>query len=82
MDNETILRQFTEIENKVESLLKAFQMLETTNDELRRQIESLNLEIQGRVEAEKKYVKERDLIRLKIDGLLVKLEDIAEKTNN
>ena len=82
MDNETILRQFTEIENKVESLLKAFQMLETTNDELRRQIESLNLEIQGRVEAEKKYVKERDLIRLKIDGLLGKLEDIAEKTNN
>ncbi len=82
MDNEVILRQFTEIENKVESLLRAFQALETTNEELRRQIESLNLELQGRVEAEKKYAKERDLIRLKIDGLLVKLEDIAGKTSS
>ena len=41
-------------------------------------IDSLNAELQGRIEAEKKYEKERDLIRSKIDGLLVKLEDIAE----
>lgn len=78
MDNELILQQFDEIEEKVEKLLKAFQALEATNGDLQHKIESLNAELQGRIEAEKKYAKERDLIRLKIDGLLVKLEDIAE----
>ena len=78
MDNELILRQFDEIEKKVEILLKAFQALEATNGELQNKIESLHEELQGRIEAEKKYAKERDLVRSKIDGLLVKLEDIAE----
>jgi len=78
LDNELILRQFDEIEKKVENLLLAFQALEATNGELQHKIESLNAELQSRIEAEKKYAKERDLIRSKIDGLLVKLEDIAE----
>jgi cell division protein ZapB len=78
LDNELVLRQFDEIEKKVENLLMAFQALEATNGELQHKIESLNAELQSRIEAEKKYAKERDLIRSKIDGLLVKLEDIAE----
>jgi len=78
LDNELILRQFDEIEQKVEKLIKAFQGLEASNRELQLKIDSLNAELQGRIEAEKKYEKERDLIRSKIDGLLVKLEDIAE----
>ena len=78
MDNELILRQFDEIEKKVENLLEAFQALEATNRQLHDKIESLNAELQSRVEAEEKYAKERDLIRSKIDGLLVKLEDIEE----
>jgi len=77
LDNELILRQFDEIEEKVEKLLKAYQALEATNRDLHHKIESLNAELQGRIEAERKYAKERDLIRSKIDGLLVKLEDIA-----
>jgi len=78
LDNELILRQFDEIEKKVENLLEAFQALEATNRQLHEKIESLNAELQSRIEAEEKYAKERDLIRLKIDGLLGKLEDIAE----
>ena len=78
MDNELILRQFDEIEKKVENLLEAFQALEATNRQLHEKIESLNAELQSRIEAEEKYAKEKDLIRLKIDGLLGKLEDIAE----
>lgn len=77
MDNELIFQQFDEIENKVEKLIKALQALEAKNGELQLKIESLNSELQGRIEAEKKYAKERDLIRSKIDGLLVKLEEIA-----
>jgi protein-arginine kinase activator protein McsA len=78
LDNELILRQFDEIEKKVEGLIKVFKTLEATNLELRNKIESLNTALQDRIEAEEKYAKERDLIRSKIDSLLVKLEDIPE----
>lgn len=78
MDNELILQQFDEIEKKVEKLLKASQALEAANSDLKQIVERQNAELQSRMEAEKKYVKERDLIRSKIDGLLVKLENIAK----
>ena len=45
MDNELILRQFDEIEEKVEKLLMAFQALEATNGGLQHKIESLNASI-------------------------------------
>lgn len=78
MDNELILQQFDEIENKVQKLIEVFNELKATNLEQRNKIEGLNAELQDRVEAEKKYVEERDLIRSKIDSLLVKLGDIAD----
>ena len=61
MDNELILRQFDEIEKKVENLLEAFQALEANNRQLHDKVESLNAELQSRIETEEKYAKERDL---------------------
>lgn len=78
MDNELILRQFDEIEKKVEKLLEALKSLETTNRELEERIRQLNTELQGKVEAETKINEERDLIRSKIDNLLTRLDEIAE----
>ncbi|MFC1816328.1 cell division protein ZapB [Thermodesulfobacteriota bacterium] len=78
MDNELILREFDKIEKKVERLIEVLKTLEATNSELRNKIESLNTELQDRVATEKNYAEERDLIRSKIDSLLVKLEDISE----
>ncbi len=78
MDNESILRQFEEIEKKVESLIEVNKSLEATNLELRNKIKRLEEELQGKVEAENNYAEERALIRSKIDSLLVRLEDIAK----
>ncbi len=78
MDNESILRQFEEIEKKVESLIEVNKSLEATNLELRNKIKRLEEELQGKVEAENNYVEERALIRSRIDSLLVRLEDIAK----
>jgi len=78
LDNEFILRQFEEIEKKVESLINVCKSLETTNLELRNQIERLEEELQGKVEAENNYAQEKALIRSKIDSLLGRLGDIAE----
>lgn len=78
MDNEIILRQFEEIEKKVEKLIDVYKSLEATNLELRNKIKRLEEELQGKVDAESKYTQEKNLIRSKIDSLLVRLEDITE----
>jgi cell division septum initiation protein DivIVA len=78
LDNEFILKQFDEIEKKVENLINVCKSFETTNLELRNKVERLEEELQGKVEAENNYAQERALIRSKIDGLLGRLEDMTE----
>lgn len=78
MDNEIILRQFEEIEQKVGKLIDVCKSLEATNLGLGNKIKMLEEELQGKVEVENNYQEEKALIRSKIDGLLAKLEDITE----
>ena len=78
MDNEIILRQFEEIEQKVGKLIDVCKSLEATNLEFVNKIRMLEEELQGKVEVENNYQEEKALIRSKIDGLLAKLEDITE----
>ena len=78
MGNEQILQQFDEIEKKVEKLIAAKNALEEANAELRNENQRLTDELRGKIEAEKSYHEERDLIRSKIDNLLVRLEEMAE----
>lgn len=77
MDNEYILRQFEEIEKKVEKLVDAYKSLEASNLELTNKIKRLKEELQNKVEAENNYAEEKALIRSKIDSLLIRLEDIT-----
>ncbi len=77
MDNEYILRQFEEIEKKVEKLVDAYKSLEASNLELTNKIKRLKEEVQSKVEAENNYAEEKALIRSKIDSLLIRLEDIT-----
>lgn len=79
MDNELILRQFEEIEEKVESLIEVCKSYEVTNSELGNKIEGLEEELQGKVEKENSYTEEKALIRSKIDSLLARLEDITKQ---
>jgi hypothetical protein len=78
LDNEFILRQFEEIEKKVEKLIDIKKSLEAENLESINKIKRLEEELQGKVDAETNYTKEKALIRSKIDSLLVRLEDITE----
>ena len=78
MDNAVILQQFEEIEKKIERLIQACKSLEAANSELKEKIKGLDEELQVKVDAENIYAKERELVRLKIDGLLGKLEEITE----
>ena len=78
LDNEQILRQFEEIEEKVVRLIEVCKAHESANSELRGKIRRLEEELQSKVETETNYLQERDIIRSKIDSLLAKLDDIAE----
>ena len=78
MDNEFILKQFEELEQRVERLIEICNALEATNLEQKNQLKSLEEELQGKVEAERSYAEEKALIRSKIDGLLVKLDDVSK----
>ena len=78
MDNAVILQQFEEIEKKIERLIHICKSQEAANSELKEKIKRLEEELQVKVEAENSYMKERDLVRSKIDGLLGKLDEIAE----
>ena len=51
MDEELVFRQFEEIEQKVERLIKICKAHEATNLELKSKLKSLEEEIQGKVEA-------------------------------
>ena len=78
MDNDFVLKQFGEIEHKVENLIENCKAQAAANSELKNKLNSLEEEIQGKVEAEKNYAEEKTLIRSKIDGLLARLDDISE----
>ena len=78
MDNDFVLKQFGEIEHKVENLIENCKAQAAVNSELKNKLNSLEEEIQGKVEAENNYAEEKALIRSKIDGLLARLDDISD----
>ena len=78
MDNDFVLKQFGEIEHKVEKLIENCKAQVAANAELKHKLMSLEEEIQGKVEAEQNYAEEKALIRSKIDGLLARLDDISD----
>jgi len=78
LDNELILRQFDEIENKLEKVFAVCKSYEAINLELNNKIVKLEEELQGKIETEKSYSLERNIIRSKIDNLLSKLDGITD----
>ena len=78
MDNDFVLKQFGEIEQKVDKLIENCKAQAAANSELKNKLISLEEEIQGKVEAEQNYAEEKALIRTKIDGLLARLDDIPD----
>ncbi len=78
MDNDFVLKQFGEIEQKVERLIENCNPQAAANSELKNKVIRLEEESQGKVEAENNYAEEKALIRSKIDGLLARLDDISD----
>lgn len=78
MDNAILSDQFSQIEKKVVRLIAICKENEAANLELKNKIRSLEEELLGKIEAEKGHAQEKDLMRSKIDSLLVRIEEIIE----
>ncbi|MBW1891010.1 MAG: hypothetical protein JRI93_10925 [Deltaproteobacteria bacterium] len=78
MDNDTLLKQFDEIEKRVERLIGACQTLETANTELANEVGRLEGELQAKSELEGHNTEVKALIRTKIDNLMERLEGVTE----
>ena len=72
MENEEILQQFDQIEQRIGRLIEATKSLEAAKAELERKNESLEKELREKSQSEKSYLDERDLIRSKVDNLLAR----------
>jgi regulator of replication initiation timing len=77
LEDQTILDQFDTIEERVGQLLEICRSLQADNSALKSRIENLEKDLEVKIEAEQKYQAERERVRSKIDGLLVKLEDLV-----
>lgn len=78
MDSDVIIQQFEQIEHRVESLLGSCREIEAENSELKNRLLKLEEELKAKQEMENRYQEEKTLVRTKIDGLLAKLDTIAE----
>jgi len=78
LDNDVIFNQFEDIEEKVEFLIELYKSLEVTNSELKENVKNLELELQGKIEAEADLTKHKTMIKAKVEGLLSKLNNFSE----
>ncbi|MBA3027461.1 MAG: cell division protein ZapB [Desulfobacteraceae bacterium] len=76
MDNQSIFKQFEELENKLGNLIGFCKSYEKENIELKEKINGLEEELQGKVTAENQLRQEREMIRSKIDGLINRFHEI------
>jgi hypothetical protein len=78
LDNNNVMLQFDQIEEKVGNLIERCSLLEKLNFELSAKVNSLEAELTEKVEIENKYSEQKALIRSKIDNLLLKLDIFNE----
>ena len=78
MDNDNVMHQFDQIEQKIGSLIKRCSSMEALNQELSDKVKNLETELKQKIEAENKHSEQKALIRSKVDNILAKLDNIND----
>ena len=78
MDKETLLKQFNDIEKRIESLITRCNSLKKTNLELSAKVENMEEDLRQKEAHEDQDSEVKALIRTKIDNLLERLDGITE----
>ena len=79
MNNELILRQFDEIEQKIEALVAERESLKAANLEFSYKVEDLETKLEAKLAEETQNTETKRLIESKIDSLISRLGDVGEQ---
>jgi len=79
LNNELILQQFDEIEQRIETLIAERESLKTANSELSYKVEALETKLEAKFAEETRNIETKRLIKSKIDSLINRLGDVDEK---
>jgi len=78
LDNELLDNKFTDIDEKVDFLIELCQTVQVENTALTAKVAHLESALNKKKEAEELYAEQQAAIRLKIDGLLTKLDNFSD----
>ena len=79
MDQETVIRQFDVLENKINGLIKACKQYEVEIAQLRQENETIKEQLHQKADDEKRNEELKALIRTKIDSLMGRLDEVTEE---
>jgi uncharacterized protein (TIGR02449 family) len=79
VDRETVISQFSELENRIDHLIRTCKRLEAESSALKEENQALTTQLQERMEALKQNDELKDLVRSKIDSLMGRLDEFSEE---
>ena len=77
MDKETVINQFSELENRIENLIRTCKRLEAETSALKEENQALNMQLQDKMEAQRQNDELKDLVRSKIESLMGRLDELS-----
>jgi FtsZ-binding cell division protein ZapB len=79
VDRETVISQFSELENRIDHLIRTCKRLEAERSALKEENQALTIQLQERTEAQKQNDELKDLVISKIDSLMGRLDEFSEE---
>ncbi len=79
MDRETVINQFSELGDRIDHLIGTCKRLEAESSALKEENQALITQLQERLEAQKQHDELKDLVILKIDSLMGRLDGFSEE---
>jgi FtsZ-binding cell division protein ZapB len=79
VDRETVINQFSELENKIDHLIRTCKRLEAESSALKEENQALTIQLQEKTEAQKQNDELKDLVVSKIDSLMGRLDEFSEE---
>ncbi len=79
MDRETVINQFSELENKIEHLIRTCKRLEAERSALKEENQALATQLQEKMETQRQNDELKDLVRSKIESLMGRLDELSEE---
>jgi FtsZ-binding cell division protein ZapB len=79
VDRETVISHFSELENRIDHLIRTCKRLEAESSALKEENQALTIQLQERTEAQKQNDELKDLVISKIDSLMGRLDEFSEE---